>query len=394
MFRLFVQGIVMKIIQVVSNLSLGGAQRLLFDICRYLNNRNDVEIRVITIDSGEFVPLFRDAGLDVRDLRRKGLVNPLIVKDLISEFRNYSPDIVHTHLQKADFYGRLGAVFSGVKNICSTYHGYSTSHKTASDEQPGLLDKLDDITIRISNSRLIAVSESVKHFLINRSQHNKDRVCIIYNGIDTSVASSRSMSDKEVSDLRQKFNATCTTKLVLISGRIEPAKGQFLFLKAVECLFREFDDLRVVILGKGSDEVRIHEFIRSKGLEDRVFMPGFVLNPKPYYEISDIVAVPSMWEGFGLAAIEGMVLGKIVITSDVGGLKEVVNDGINGFTFKCGDEADLRSKLRIVLSQMNSFGELKRQAANDVIDRFNIRSSSEAYYRLYAELINNEQQKV
>ncbi|MBX7043531.1 MAG: glycosyltransferase family 4 protein [Ignavibacteria bacterium] len=376
----------LRIVQIVSNLSLGGAQRLLLDICKYLKSKDDVDVRMITIDSGEFVPLFREAGIDVKDLKRKGLVNPAIFRDLISDLRQQPADIVHTHLQKADFYGRLSAAVTGTKNICTTYHGYSTGHKTASDESPGIFDKLDDLVIRLSGSRLIAVSETVKNFLVNRSEFNKDRVEVIYNGIDTVEMSKMSMSEEEALSMRQRFKAGRDTRVILISGRIEPAKGQLFFLKAIENLFTEFPQMNVVILGRGSDESKIKEFTISKGLKERIFLPGFVSNPKPYYEMSDIVAVPSMWEGFGLAAIEGMIMGKIAIVSETGGLKEVVRNGVTGFTFKSGDEEDLQSKLRKILSEFEELEDIRQRAVSEVKKRFDITSSAEAYYQFYRKL--------
>ncbi len=381
----------LRIVQIVSNLSLGGAQRLLLDICKYLKSKNDVDVRIITIDSGDFVPLFREAGIDVTDLKRKGLVNPAIFRDLISDLRQHPADIVHTHLQKADFYGRLSAAVAGTKSICTTYHGYSTGHKTASDESPGIFDKLDDLVIRLSGSRLIAVSETVKNFLVNRSEFNKYRVDVIYNGIDTVEMSKMSMPDEEALSMRQRFKAGRDTRIILISGRIEPAKGQLFFLKAIESLFAEFSQMNVVILGRGSDEERIIEFTKSNGLDERIFLPGFVSNPKPFYEISDIVAVPSLWEGFGLAAIEGMIMGKIAIVTETGGLKEVVRDGVTGFTFRCGDEEDLRSKVRKVLSEFDQLNEIRQRAVSEVKDRFDITASAEAYYQFYKRIPGNSE---
>ena len=111
-----------KVVHIISNLSLGGAQILLFDILCKLKEYEDLELTLVTIDSGEYIEKYKNAGIKVIDLGEKGLVNPKIYFKLKKILESLKPDIVHTHLNKADFYGRIAAKRSNVPLIISTCH--------------------------------------------------------------------------------------------------------------------------------------------------------------------------------------------------------------------------------------------------------------------------------
>jgi D-inositol-3-phosphate glycosyltransferase len=101
--------------------------------------------------------------------------------------------------------------------------------------------------------------------------------------------------------------------------------------------------------------------------------------------LSDVVAVPSQWEGFGLAAVEAMALGKPVVASNVGGLAEVVTDGQNGLLVPAGDVGRLAAALGRLLQDRAARERLGQTALNDV-KRFSFRRFSEQYLGLYSAL--------
>lgn len=156
-----------KILYVISDLGIGGAQIFLLDLIRNLINYNCFEISVITINSGEYIKNVKNLGIVVYDLEEKELISIKIFPKLMHLLSKIKPDIVHTHLNKADFYGRIAAKISEVPVIMSTCHNYSTSHKKADIKKKYLFDRVDDFVIAYSGSFLFAVSNIVKEYLIN-----------------------------------------------------------------------------------------------------------------------------------------------------------------------------------------------------------------------------------
>ena len=175
-----------KVVHIISNLNIGGAQILLYDILKSLKEHTDLDLSIITIDSGEYIKKYNDAGLKVIDTEEKGLVNPKIYFKLKKILKSIGPDIVHTHLNKADFYGRIAAKRAGVPLIISTCHNYSTTHTGADINKKSFFDVIDNFVINYSKSSLIAISKLVKQYLIKRNPAYGKITEVIYNGLDVS----------------------------------------------------------------------------------------------------------------------------------------------------------------------------------------------------------------
>ena len=284
-------------------MGLGGAQVLLYDICNELIKRHKVDLKVLTIDSGEYMSKFIEAGIPVIDLAKRGLVNMNIFFDLRRILKEYRPDLVHTHLLKADFYGRLAAKSLGIKAIFSTSHSYSTVHSGADINKINFFDRIDNFVAIHTKCRVIAASNIVQTYLHNRSDYFKNSTQTIYNGIDAETKSSRILSPEQRSKLRSDLGFSDSDKLILVMGRLEKSKGQLTFLQSIRELLLRMNDLKVLILGEGVLRSDIESFLSNNNLTAIVKLAGFKTDTEPYVEISDIVAVPSVWEGFGLVAI-------------------------------------------------------------------------------------------
>lgn len=381
----------MKLLQIVSNLGLGGAQVLLYDICNELIKRHKVDLKVLTIDSGEYMSKFIEAGIPVIDLAKRGLVNMNIFFDIRRILKEYRPDLVHTHLLKADFYGRLAAKSLGIKSIFSTSHSYSTVHSGADINKINFFDRIDNFVAIHTKCRVIAASNIVQTYLHNRSDYFKNSTQTIYNGIDAETKSSRILSPEQRSKLRSDLGFSDSDKLILVMGRLEKSKGQLTFLQSIRELLLRMNDLKVLILGEGVLRIDIESFLSNNNLTAKVKLAGFKTDTEPYVEISDIVAVPSVWEGFGLVAIEGMIKGKIVIATEVGGLPEIVSDGKNGFLYNADEPHVLIERLSMILSNLNNFSELREAAVLEVKNRFDIKITADKYYKAYEGAMKSDQ---
>lgn len=373
----------LKVVQIISGLGIGGAQTLLLDIALHLLQRTDIDLSVITIDSGEYIEIYRKAGINTIDLAERGLVNPKIYFKLKKVLRELKPDIVHTHLHKADFYGRLAAKSIGIKNILSTCHNYSTKHSGADINKLSVFDRIDNFVAKYTGSKLIAISDIVKKYLTNRSANFSSVTEIIYNGVDVERRLIPKLSGDQILKLRSELGFSFDDIIILLMGRLDVQKGHLFFLNAVKDLLRTSSHLKVLILGEGSLRHSILQLIEFEGLSKNVVLAGFHPDSEPYTEIADIVAVPSHWEAFGLAAVEGMIKGKIVLASDVGGLSEIITDKKDGFLFRNNDESDLMLKLNTIMRNYPNLDHIRSAAINTVKERFDIKKTAGKYYEYY-----------
>lgn len=371
-----------KIVHIISNLDLGGAQILLFDILNCLKRKNDLEISVITIDSGYFVKKFIDSGINVINLNEKGLINPGIYFKLRKLLKELDPDIVHTHLNKADFYGRIAAKHSRVPIIFSTCHNYSTTHTSANINKKSIFDRIDDIVINYSDSSLIAISKLVYQYLVNRDSGYKNKTETIYNGLNTDKQK-YILSEMERDLFRNELKLKKTDFIILISGRIEKQKGHLFFLKSAKNFILNNPDIKILILGEGSLRTELENFINENSMHDQIRFLGFKEDTEKFIEISDLICVPSLWEGFGLVIIEAMIKGKLVLASNTGGIPEIIENNVNGLLFETENKNDLSEKLNYIYKNKTKFESIKKNAIECVKSKFDIMKNSENYYRLY-----------
>jgi glycosyltransferase involved in cell wall biosynthesis len=356
----------------------------LFDIIKSLRKKPNIEVFVISLDSGEYIKKFKENGINVIDLNEKGLINFRILGKLKKILLEVRPDIVHTHLQKADFYGRIAAKQTKVPLIISTCHNYSTHHKGADIDKMSVFDLIDNSVIKYSKSYLISISEVVKKYLINRNKNFGSITEVIYNGVNIDKENYVLKKD-EMMKLRSKYNLSENDFVILVSGRLEPQKGHSFFLSSVSDFLKERKNAKVIFLGEGRLREQIVNQINDNGLSEQIQLLGFQEDAEPFTEIADLICVPSLWEGFGLVTIEGMIKRKIVLASEVGGIPEIIQDGKTGFMFKVNDKINFMEKLNYIYDNFENLQYIKDNAMNSVKEKFDIQKNTERYYNFYLD---------
>lgn len=373
-----------KVVHIISNLSIGGAQLLLFDIIKNQQAQN-LEIVVITIDSGFYIEKFEKAGIKVIDLKLKGLVNPIIFVKLKKILKKIQPDIVHTHLLKADFYGRLAAKSLKTPVIFSTCHNDSTTHKLNTTGRRNIFDKIDNWVIDFTNSYIIAISEKVKQFLLKRKNEElSKKISVIYNGINVKKEE-YILNNEKIKYFRSSLRFEENDFIISIIGRLEEQKGHLIFLSSVLQIIKKYN-LKILIIGEGSQRSKIENFIKEENLYQNIFLLGFKAETEKYFEISNLVVVPSIWEGFGIVACEGMIKGKIVLAAKVGGLTEVIQDGVNGFLYETDT---LKTKLEYIFQNYDKLRFIGENAKEFVKEKFDIQKNSKLYYFEYIKRLHS-----
>lgn len=167
---------------------------------------------------------------------------------------------------------------------------------------------------------------------------------------------------EEKKDRREQLGLSDSFTVGIV-GRIEPQKGQWVVIDAIEKLIHEGIDARALIVGHAmSDEylAALQKDIVMRGLTDRIVFTGFTREASVMMQICDVMVLATENETFGLVLIEAMMCGMCVVGSDSGGPLEIIDDGINGLLFKTFDAVDLASKLKVL--QENS--ELREHYAH------------------------------
>jgi D-inositol-3-phosphate glycosyltransferase len=188
-----------------------------------------------------------------------------------------------------------------------------------------------------SADRLVAASVSEAKDLIRLYHAPRERICVAQPGVDQ-----RLFTRRDPLSLRHEL-ALDGNRVVLFAGRLEPLKGADTLLDAVASLTARpgFDDVTVLVVGddsgdgseaEGGERRRLELRAAGSGLAGRVRFLGAIAHERlgDYYALADVCVVPSHTESFGLVALEAQALGTPVVAAAVGGLREIVEDGVTG----------------------------------------------------------------
>ena len=190
---------------------------------------------------------------------------------------------------------------------------------------------------------------------------------------------------------KHERSASLNTKqersVIGVVSRLEPIKGMDLVIPAFAEVRKRFPDVRLLVVGDGSLRGSMEQQAQELGCADAVTWAG--RQPQEslpqYYGEMDIVLMPSRSEGFGLTAIEAMAHGCVVVASDIGGLPEVVRDGVCGLLHRTEDVADMAEKICYLIASPELYRSLQKNALQHV-QKFSFQRYAELIHNLYGKL--------
>lgn len=359
----------MKILHVITSLRTGGAEKLMVDLLPKIRDFGcDVELLLIDGTPTLFKEKLESKGIKIFDLGIGGsLYSPVKFGRLLKFLRNNKYDIIHTHLIQPQIYCAIARVISSAK-FCTTEHNTTNSRRNWKWYAP-----IDRYMYNQYDS-VICISDKTKDLLIDFIGKTKAKIDIVYNGIDTNLYKNATTGDLE------KENYGCSIALIQVAA-FRHQKDQDTSIKAL-CHLPE--SYHLYLVGDGVRRRDLEELSKTLGVEKRVHFLGIRKDVPNLLKASDIVIMSSHWEGFGLAAVEGMAAGKPVIASDVDGLKQVVEGA--GILFSPGDDMQLAQIIEELTGfpdkQMSIVKNCQRKAKN-----YDILSMADKYFQIYQDLI-------
>jgi len=271
--------------------------------------------------SGELAPEFRAAGVAVHRLRLRGKLDPGNLPAFVRLIRAFRPDVVHTHLPLAELYGNLAAALCRVPAVVSTKH---SDH--ALFRRP--LVRLGHVAVSAPNGAVVAVSAHMAAFIRSVGLWPGTRVETIHNGLDARAVD-RAGGPGAVAALRRAL-APGGGPLLGAAGRLEPEKGFQTLVAAMPRVLAALPGATLVIAGEGSRRPQLEALIQRLGLAGRVVLLGQRQDVLTLMHCLDLFVLSSHAEPFGLVLLEAMAARKPVLATAVGGVPEVVQDGVTG----------------------------------------------------------------
>jgi glycosyltransferase involved in cell wall biosynthesis len=301
-------------------------------------------------------------------------------------FRSFRPHIVHTHTAKAGALGRLAAWLTGVPVVVHTYHGH-VFHGYFSRPMTSLFLAVDRMLAR-STSRLLAVSESVKRELIRYRIGGPGQVTVQPLGLDLTAFLGCQVHGGE---LRRELGVDSRRPLVGIVARLVPIKRHEDFIAASALLAARIPEARFLVIGDGERRTELEVLVRKKGLGERVRFLGWRHDLDRIYADLDVVVLTSANEGSPVSLIEAMAAGRPVVATEVGGVPDLVEHGVNGVLGRAGDPSATAEAIAALLADPERRRVMGEAGRKRVRDAYTIDQLVSDMDRLYTELLPGRQ---
>ncbi|MGH2395796.1 MAG: glycosyltransferase family 4 protein [bacterium] len=293
-------------------------------------------------------------------------------------FRRTRPDIVHLHLFKARLLGGLAARLAGVPLVAETFHG-TLFEEYFSPPIRWVVVVIERLLAR-SMHAIVAISEQVARELVDLRVATRDKLTVIPLGLDLS----RFSEPARPATLRVELSIAEHVPLVGMVGRLVPIKGVSFFIAAAKQIVQQIPNAHFVVIGDGPDRLRLERQVDEAGLRDHVRFLGWRKDLERLYPDLDVVVLSSMNEGTPVAIIEAMAAGRPVVASCVGGVPDVIEDGVTGLLVPSKDPAALASAVVWLVTHAEARRRMGKAAREAVLPRFaaeRLAADVEAFYR-------------
>ncbi|HEU4684022.1 MAG TPA: glycosyltransferase, partial [Nitrospira sp.] len=303
-----------------------------------------------------------------------------IGRSLWRYFRQERFDIVHTHKHKDTILGAPVARWSGVPHVVRTVHGLGEPFSGLQAMKMGFYESVERLVHRWYVERLIAVSSEIECHL--RQTATTDVMCI-RNGID--LNSMPSSSTRSVT--RKAFGVADDICLIGSVGRLTPVKGFAHVLRSIQILAGQGLPVIFWLVGEGPLKQELQKLANELEITDRVMLLGHRDDAQELMEAMDVFVLPSLHEGIPMALLEAMGTPLPVVASRVGGIPEVIEDGVSGLLVEAGDPVHLAEVCRRVISDADLSKRLAQAAKRRVEERFSSSAMAAKVVELYRELV-------
>ena len=388
-----------KVLRIINRFNLGGISYNVSYLSKYISSEFETLLIGGPEEPGEESSLYipHSLGLEpllIEELRRS--INPLAdyfayrrIKKIIKEFK---PDIVHTHASKAGAVGRLAAIHCKVPVIVHTFHGH-VFKGYFSKFVTSLFIGIEKYLAKKSTA-IVAISAIQKEELSEKYKICRaEKIRVIPLGFDLERFT------QNENEKRKKFRSTYLVKdeelAIGIIGRLAPIKNHFLFIDAIEHLVRSGKtNIRAFIIGDGETRTELETYLKSKSISysnsgdnyAHVTFTSWIKEVDFALAGLDLVCLTSKNEGTPVSLIEAQAAGKYIVSTNVGGIKDILHPQC-GVLSEEGNDHAFKTNLECAVNRFEDLSKHAGAAKEIVIEKFGYKRLCFEMSELYKDLL-------
>jgi glycosyltransferase involved in cell wall biosynthesis len=337
----------MRILQLIHNHKFGGAEQHVRQLCEGLRNTGH-SVEVAAPKSAWIGERLQEAGFRVHDFDFRGHYDVSSLFRLVALLHKHQFDLVHTHLVRAAWYGKIAVALTGTP-IVSSVHDMATWKRYP------------------RNHPLIAVSNAVKEHLISR-RFEAGKISVIFPG-----AMNYNLGEKEAQtrkNVRHDLGLTESEVAVLMVGRVAEIKGHDIALESMRLLGQaEGPRFRLFCAGQ---ETQWGRALRASAAGKYATWLGRRSDVADLLAAADIIIQPSRSEGLGIALMEAASVKKPMVASNVGGIPEIIKDQVTGRLIQPNDPMALAEAIKALAYDTDEATRLGQAAQDRFVEEYSV----------------------
>lgn len=368
----------MQILHLNSGNETGGG---MIHILSLLNQLNRDEFTLGLLEEGMMLEKAKQLGIRTVLFPQKSKIDFSVFKQICEYIKENRIDMIHTHGPRANFFGKFLKEKTGCKWVL-TLHSDPHDDFLGKGLKGRLLTYLNISTIKKAD-HLFAISERFKDILVKMNIHER-KITTIFNGIDFALEVTNPYK-------REDFHFQKNDFLIIMVARLEKVKGHEIALKALKSVVQQHPHAHLLLIGDGTLKNHLESVVKKEKLTKHVHFFGYRdrEDVEKFFPLADVAILTSFSESFPLVLLEAARAGVPVITSDVGGVRELVPNEQYGWVTEIGNSEQLRNAILDAI-RLKEEGELAKKGERlrqHAALRFSVENFAKSVYDTYLKLL-------
>jgi glycosyltransferase involved in cell wall biosynthesis len=362
----------LNICHLISGDLWAGAEAMTLHLLKGLLRFDDLQLSAILFNEGKLAQKVRELNIPVvvvNETEIPFLKTFLIAKKVLNQLR---PNIIHSHRYKENILAYLLSKTQKSTSLIETQHGMPEMYENGTEKssiQHRIVSKLNFFILSKCFQNIVAVSKDIQEIFINQYDFSRDKVKVIYNGINI---------PEDITPLPQKDSF-----IIGSSGRLFPVKDYSLMVEVAREISRQNSDIRFELAGDGPESGKLERLIEKYGLQRTFATRGFLDHVSVFYRRLDLYLNTSLHEGIPMSVLEAMSFSIPVVAPDVGGLREIIDDGVDGYLVGSRNPKDFAEKCLTLYKNRSLRKQMGSAARDKVLSKFSLENMVRQYYSLY-----------
>ena len=363
---------------IIAGNRLGGPGKGLLQFIRNAEKDSFEYVLVNFIQKGqktfEFMEVAKSQNINFRLLKQKLWLDPTLFIQAIRVYREYECNIIQSHGYKGHLIAYvLSRVF--LASWVGMVHGWTNENIKV--RAYNLLEKW----LLHFPDKVITVSPVLQD-MVSRLRKGKSTELIL-NAID----SLEIPFDETLPDLRKYYNINSEDVVVGVFGRFSPEKGHKIYIRALEQVIQLHPKIKTFFVGEGSEMQSLRNLAKECGVEKNIVFCGHQMHVGNYYRAVDLVVLPSLSEGLPNVVLEAMAMEKAVLSTNVGGVSEIISHDNTGWLVEPDDPVSLANMMINVLDKKNIIEKIARNGKESLYPKFSPEIRASKIINVYNDIL-------